>query len=70
MYYLLNYIFICFLTIAIALVYTKETSITFVLVFLIIAIAVKLFESAYATWKYNALADRLKKLESKNKEDK
>ena len=27
MYYLLNYIFICFLTIAIALVYTKGTSI-------------------------------------------
>lgn len=70
MYYLLNYIFICFLSIAIALVYIKEVSSTFVLVFLIIAIVVKLFESAYATSKYNALEDRIEELENKNEKDK
>lgn len=69
MYYLLNHIFIFFLTIAIALVYTKEAPSGFVLVFLLIAAAANLFASAYATSKYNALVDRIEKLENK-KEDK
>lgn len=69
MYYLLNHIFIFFLTIAFALAYTKEVSDGFVLVFLIIAAAASLLASAYATSKYNALEDRIKKLENK-KEDK
>lgn len=70
MYYFLNYIFTMFLMISIALVYTKEVSSTFVLVFLIIAAVASFLASTYATWKYNALKDRLKRLESKNKEDK
>ena len=55
---------------SIALVYTKEASSGFILAFLTIAAAAHLFVSVYATWKYNALEDRIKKLESKNKEDK
>ena len=70
MYYFLNHIFIFFLTIAIVLVYTKEASSGFILAFLTIASAANLFASAYATWKYSKLEDRIKKLESKNKEDK
>lgn len=69
MYYVLNHMFILFLTIAIGLVYTKEVSDGFVLVFLIIAAAASLLASAYATSKYNALEDRIKKLENK-REDK
>lgn len=70
MYYLLNYIFITFLMFSIALVYTKEASSGFILAFLTIAAVANLFASAYATWKYSKLKDRIKKLESKNKEDK
>lgn len=70
MYYLLNYIFICFLTIAIALVYTKEVSSGFVLAFLLIAAVANLCASAYATSKYNALEDRIEELENKNEKDK
>ena len=70
MYYALNYISITFLMFSIALVYTKEASSGFILAFLTTAAASNLFASTYATWKYNALADRIKKLESKNKEDK
>lgn len=69
MYYLLNHMFILFLTIAVVLVYTKEVSSTFVLVFLIIAAAASLFASAYATSKYNALEDRIKKLENKREDE-
>lgn len=69
MYYLLNHIFILFLTIAIGLVYTKEVSSSFVLVFLMIAAAAHLFASAYLESKYSKLEDRVKKLENK-KEDK
>ena len=69
MYYLLNHMFILFLTIAIVLAYTEEVSSSFVLVFLMIAAVANIFASAYATWKYNALEDRIKKLENK-KEDK
>lgn len=68
MYYLLNHIFIFFLTIAICLVYTNEVPSGFVLVFLSAA-AANLFASAYATSKYNALVDSIKKLENR-KEDK
>ncbi len=69
MYYLLNHMFILFLTIAIGLVYTKEVSSTFVLVFLMIAGAAYLFASAYAESKYEKLKNRIEKLENK-KEDK
>jgi hypothetical protein len=55
---------------SIALVYTKEASSGFILAFLTIAAAANLFASAYATWKYSKLEDHIKKLESKNKEDK
>lgn len=69
MYYLLNHMFILFLTIAIVLVYTKEPSTTFVLVFLMIAATTHLLASAYATSKYSKLEDRINKLENK-REDK
>ena len=69
MYYLLNHVFIFFLTIAIALVYTKEVSDWFILAFLLIAAVAKLGASAYAQSKYFDLEDRIKKLENK-KEDK
>lgn len=70
MYCLLNYIFITFLMFSIALVYTKESSSGFILAFLTIAAVANLFASTYATWKYNALAARIKKLDCKNEEDK
>lgn len=69
MYYLLNHIFILFLTIAIGLIYTKEASSGFVLVFLLIAATANLFASAYATSKYSKLEDRIEELENR-KEDK
>ena len=69
MYYALNYIFIIFLMLSIALVYTKEASSGFVLAFLTIAVAAHLFASIYATWKYDKLINRIEKLENK-KEDK
>lgn len=65
MYYFLNYIFTMFLMISIALVYTKEVSSTFVLVFLIIAAVASFLASAYAMSKYNALVDRIKKMENR-----
>lgn len=65
MYYLLNHVFIFFLTIAVGLAYTKEVSSTFVLVFLMIAAAVHLLASAYAESKYSKLKDRIEKLENK-----
>lgn len=68
MYYMLNHIFIVFITIAISIAYTKEASSGFVLAFLLIAAVANLCASAYATSKYNALEDRIKKLENK-KED-
>lgn len=70
MYYLLNHIFIFFLTIAIYLVYTKEASSGFALAFLLIAAIANLCASAYATSKYNALEDRIEELENKNEKDK
>ena len=70
MYCALNYISIAFLMFSITLVYTKEAPSGFILAFLTIAAAAILFASAYATWKYRKLEDRIKKLESKNKEDK
>lgn len=70
MYCLLNYIFIIFLMFSITLVYSKEAPSGFILAFLTIASAANLFASAYATWKYSKLEDHIKKLESKNKEDK
>lgn len=70
MYCALNYISIAFLMFSIALVYTKEVPSGFILAFLTIASAANLFASAYATWKYSKLEDHIKKLESKNKEDK
>ena len=70
MYCALNYVSIAFLMFSIALVYTKEAPSGFILAFLTIASAANLFASAYATWKYRKLEDHIKKLESKNKEDK
>lgn len=70
MYCLLNYISIAFLMFSITLVYTKEAPSGFILAFLTIASVANLFASAYATWKYSKLKNRIKKLESKNKEDK
>lgn len=52
MYYLLNHIFIVFITIAISIAYTKEASSGFVLAFLLIAAVANLCASAYATSKY------------------
>lgn len=69
MYYLLNHMFILFLTIAIGLVYTKEAPSAIVLVFLLIAAVANLCASAYATSKYSKLEDRIEELENK-KEDK
>lgn len=69
MYYVLNHMFIVFLTIAIGLVYTNEVSSSFVVMFLMIAGATYLFTSAYAELKYNKLKNRIEKLENK-KEDK
>lgn len=69
MYYLLNYIFIFFLTVGIALVYTKEVSDGFILAFLLLAFVAKVCASAYAQSKYFELEDRIKKLENR-KEDK
>lgn len=70
MYYLLNHIFIVFITIAISIAYTKEASSGFVLAFLLIAAVANLCASAYATSKYNALEDRIEELENKNEKDK
>ena len=69
MYYLMNWISIFFITITIALIYTKEVSSTVVLVFLIIAAAAKIFASAYAMSKYDELEDRIKKLENKKENE-
>lgn len=68
MYYLMNLVFVYFLTIGIALVYTKEVSDWFILAFLLIAVVAKLGASAYAQSKYFDLEDRIKKLENR-KED-
>lgn len=69
MYYLLNHIFIFFLTIAFALAYTKEVSSTFVWVFLMIAAVSHLFASAYAESKYDKLKNRIEKLENKREDE-
>lgn len=65
MYYLINLAFVFSLTIGIVLAYTEEVSSSFILVFLMIAAVANIFASAYATWKYNALEDRIKKLENR-----
>lgn len=70
MYYMLNHIFIVFITIAISFAYTKEAPSAIVLVFLLIAVVANLCASAYATSKYNALEDRIEELENKNEKDK
>lgn len=69
MYYLLNFIFVFFLIIGIALVYTKEVSDSFIAAFLLTAVIAKLVASAYAQLKYFDFEDRIKKLKNK-KEDK
>lgn len=68
MYYLLNLVFTMFIIIAIAIVYNNSASSRFILPFLLVAACFHLFASTYATSKYNALEDRIKKLENK-KED-
>ena len=68
MYYLINLAFVFSLTIGIVLAYTEEVPSSFVLVFLMIAAVANIFASAYATWKYSKLEDRIKKLENKKEE--
>lgn len=65
MYYLINLAFVFSLTIGIVLAYTEEVSSSFVLVFLMIAAVANIFASAYATWKYDKLKDRIEKLENR-----
>lgn len=69
MYYLLNFVFTMFLSITIALAYEKTAPSGFIVSFLIIALCFHLFAAAYAESKYNALVNRIKKLENR-KEDK
>lgn len=69
MYYLLNHIFIFFLTIAIALVYDGTAPYGFILAFLLIAVCLHLVAAYYATSKYNELEDRIKKLENKKEDE-
>lgn len=70
MYYMLNHIFIVFITIAISFAYKKEASSALVLVFLLIAAVANLCASVYATSKYSKLKDRIEELENKNEKDK
>lgn len=70
MYYMLNHIFIVFITIAISIACTKEASSALVLVLLLIAAVANLCASAYATSKYSKLEDRIEELENRNKEGK
>ena len=65
MYYMLNHIFIVFITIAISFAYTKEAPSAIVLVFLLIAAVANLCASAYATSKYSKLEDRIDELENR-----
>lgn len=69
MYYLLNLMFITFISITIALVYDGTAPYGFILAFLLIAVCLHLITSAYATSEYLALEERVKKLENR-KEDK
>lgn len=69
MYYLLNHAFIFSLTLAIVLVYDRTVPYGFTLAFLLIAVALHLFAAYYATSKYNALEDRIKKLENRKPEN-
>lgn len=69
MYYLLNHMFILFLTIAIGIVYTKEVSSTFIWVLLMIAAVSHLLASAYAESKYEKLKNRIEKLENKREKN-
>lgn len=69
MYYLLNLVFITFISIVIALVYDGTASSEFILPFLLIALWSYMFDASYATSKYYELKDRIKKLENR-KEDK
>lgn len=57
-----------FLTLGIALVYTREVSDGFILAFLLIAAVAKFCASVYAQSKYLYLEDRIKKLENKRKD--
>ena len=65
MYYMLNHIFIVFITIAISFAYTKEAPSAIVLVFLLIAAVANLCASVYATSKYSKLEDRIDELENR-----
>lgn len=69
LYYMLNHIFIVFITIAISFAYTKEASSALVLMFLLIAAVANLCASAYAISKYSKLEDRIEELENRNKKD-
>ncbi len=68
MYYLLNYAFVFFLTIAIAIAYDGTTPYGFILAFLLIAVCLHMVAAYYATSKYYDLEDRVKKLENRKDE--
>lgn len=69
MYYLLNYAFVFFLTIAIALVYDGTAPYGFILAFLLVAVCLHMVAAYYATSKYYDLEDRVKKLENRKEDE-
>lgn len=65
MYYLLNYAFAMFMTMAIALVYNKTAPSGVIVALLVIGMTFELIASVYAESKYNDLEARIKKLENR-----
>lgn len=65
MYYLLNYAFVMFMAMTIALVYNKTAPSGVIVALLVIGMTFELIASIYAESKYNDLKDRIKKLENK-----
>lgn len=69
MYYLMSYAFIFFLSIVIVLVYDGTAPYGFILAFICIAVVLHSGAAYYAMSKYNALEDRIKKLENKREDE-
>lgn len=65
MYYLLNYAFVMFMAMTIALVYNKTAPSGVIVALLVIGMTFELIASIYAESKFNDLKDRIKKLENK-----
>lgn len=65
MYYLLNYAFVMFMAMAIALVYNKTAPSVVIVALLVIGMTFELIASVYAESKYNDLENRIKKLENR-----